>query len=228
VSRGLCEDAAAQPGVLELEQWTSLLLGRVWTHRTLRSGAAPVDAMLASGTWLLESFLEVGGSTGKTALAAMGRLDRGALGRAAAELAGTLDGPLPDWITDVGTAEVVRAFADLSPGDGEAFLLEVQPGHGTPHMVAVFVDARLGGIAKRLGLIRVVDPLEPDPQRPRADGRGLRFRPVDATLACRAVRAAMALTDAACHPQVGEDFVSHRALAIARVDHAGPLATRPS
>jgi hypothetical protein len=168
-----------------------------------------------------------GGSTAKTALAAMGRLDRGGLGRAAAELAGTLDAPVPDWVADVGTAEVVRAFADLSHGDGEAFLLEVQPGHGTPHMVAVFVDARLGGIAKRLGLIRVVDPLEPDAQRPEAEGRGLRFRPVDPTLACRDVRAALALTDAARHPEVGEDFVGHRALAIARVDQGGILAAGP-
>jgi hypothetical protein len=228
VSRGLCEEAAAQPGVLELEQWTSLLLGRIWTHRTPTSGDAPVDVMLAAGTPMLESLVEFGGATAKTALAAMGRLDRGGLGRAAAELAATLDAPLPDWITDVGTAEVVRAFADHSPGDGEAFLLEVQPGHGTPHMVAVFVDARLGGIAKRLGLIRVVDPLEPDPQRPGTGGRGPRFRPVDRTLACRDVRAAIALTDATLRPEVGEDFVGHRALALARVDHAGPLATGPS
>jgi hypothetical protein len=181
--------------------------------------------MLAAGTPMLESLVEFGGSTAKTALAAMGRLDRGALGRAASQLADTLDAPLPDWIADVGTAEVVRAFAGCSPGDGEAFLLEVQPGHGTPHMVAVFVDVRLGGIAKRLGLIRVVDPLEPDPQRPGTGARGPRFRPVDRTLACRAVRVAIALTDATCHPQVDEGFVGHRALAIARVDHAGPLAT---
>jgi hypothetical protein len=227
VSRGLCEDAANQPGVLELEQWTSLLLGRIWTHRTPTSGDAPVDVMLVAGTPMLESLMEFGGSTAKTALAAMGRLDRGALGRAAAELAASLDAPLPDWITDVGTAEVVRAFADCSPGDGEAFLLEVQPGHGTPHMVAVFVDARLGGIAKRLGLIRVINPLEPDSPGPRTGGRGPHFRLVDRTLACDRVRAAIALTDAARHPEVEEDFVSHRALAIARVDHAGRGATGP-
>jgi hypothetical protein len=84
LSRGLPEEAAAQRGVLELEQWTSRLLVRIWTHRTLRSGDAPVDVMLAAGTPLLESFVEVGGATAKTALAAMGRLDRGGLGRAAA------------------------------------------------------------------------------------------------------------------------------------------------
>jgi hypothetical protein len=222
VSRGLCEEAAAQRGVLELEQWTSLLLGRIWAHRTLRSGDAPVDVMLAAGTPLLESFVEVGGSIAKTALATMGGLDRGGLGRAAAQLAGTLDARIPDWIEDVGTAEVVRAFADRSPGEGEALLLEVQPGHGTPHMIAVFVDARLGGMAKRLGLTRVVDPLQSDPQRLDTGGPAPRFRPVDPALASREVRVAIALTDATCHPEVGEDFVGHRALAIARVDQAGP------
>ena len=131
-----------------------------------------------------------------------------------------------DDLVDTGTtARVVRAFADCSPGDGEAFLLEVQPGHGTPHMVAVFVDARLGGIAKRLGLIRVINPLEPDSQGPRTGGRGPHFRLVDHTLACDRVRAAIALTDAARRPEVEEDFVGHRALAIARVDHAGLLGT---
>jgi hypothetical protein len=177
---------------------------------------------------MLESLVEFGGGTAKTALAAMGRMDRGALERAAAKLAVTLDARLPDWITDVGTAEVVRAFSDYSLGDGDAFLLEVQLGDGTPHMVAVFVPARLGGIAKCLGLIRVVDPLNPDPQRPGLSGRGPHFRPVDRILACRAVRAAIALTDAAYHPEVDEDFLARRVLAIARVDHGALLRVGPS
>jgi hypothetical protein len=67
-------------------------------------------------------------------------------------------------------------------------------------MVAVVVDARLGGIAKRLGLTRVIDPLDPDPQRSDTGGRGPGFRPMDQNVAC--VRAAIALTDATRHPDV--------------------------
>ena len=39
---------------------------------------------------MLESLVEFGGAAARTALDAIGRLDRGGLGRAAAELAGTL------------------------------------------------------------------------------------------------------------------------------------------
>jgi hypothetical protein len=74
-------------------------------------------------------------------------------------------------------------------------------------MVAVVVDARLGGVAKRLGLTRVIDPLDPDPQRSDTGGRGPGFRPMDPNVACREVRAAIALTDAARDPDVARFLV---------------------
>jgi hypothetical protein len=179
--------------------------------------------MLAAGTTVLDSFVDVGGAAAKTALVAVGRLDRGGLGRLAIQLAATLDDPIPEWITEVGSAPIVQALSDHSPGDGEAFLLQARPLQGASHMLAVFVDARLDGIAKHLALTRVLDPTGPAALRPgSAEAGSLGFRPVDPPVACRQVRRAIELTDATRHPEVGDGFARYRALAIARVDHADP------
>lgn len=178
--------------------------------------------MLAAGTTVLDSFVDVGGAAAKTALVAVGRLDRGGLGHLAMRLAATLDDPIPGWITKVGSAPIVRALSDHSPGDGEAFLLQAQPLQGAGHMLAIFVDARLDGIAKHLALTRVVDPMDLAPHPGSAEVESPRFRPVDPAVACRRVRRAIELTDATPHPEVGDGFALYRALAIARVDPADP------
>jgi hypothetical protein len=224
VARELCREAAEQSGALELERWASQLLGQIWVRRRQAPDHCSGDPMLAVGTPVLESFVDVAGAPARVALAALGRLDRGGLGRVASGLAGTIDAQIPPWITEVGAASIVRAFADRSPGDGEAFLLESEPVQGTAHMLAVFVDSRLGGIAKHLGLTRVLD--QPDFEREAwiARGRTSGFRPVDPDLACLRVREAIEFTDAAPDSAVGESFAAHRALTIARVDHSGPVA----
>jgi hypothetical protein len=224
VARDLCTEAAAQSGALELERWTSLLLGQIWIRRRQAPDHCSDDPMLAVGTPVLESFVDVGGAPARMALAALGRLDRGGLGRAASRLAGTIDAHIPPWIAEVGAASVVRAFADRSPGEGEAFLIESEPVQGTAHMLAVFVDSRLGGIARHLGLTRVLDQPDFERQAGTASGRTLGFRPVDPDLACFRVREGIEFTDAAPDSAIGESFAAHRALTIARVDHSGPVA----
>ena len=224
VARDLCMEAAAQGGAFELERWTSILLGRIWDRRGLALGHRSGDPMLAVGKPILESIVDVGGAPARTALAAVGRLDRGGLGRTASRLAQTIDASIPSWIAEVGAASVVRAFTNHSPGDGEGFFLESEPVHGTAHMLAVFVDSRLGGIAKHLGVTRILGESDFAGEVGTAGGDPLRFTPVDPHLACMRVREAIELTDAAPGAVIGEGFADHRALAIARVDHAGPLA----
>src|SRR5262249_34829739 len=80
VARGLCDDAAAQPDLLLLEQWASWLLGEIWKRRPVPSRRAAVDPMLVTGEPILDSLMDVGGAGGKTALLAMGGIERGALG----------------------------------------------------------------------------------------------------------------------------------------------------
>ncbi len=183
------------------------------------------DAMLAPARPVLETIAEVGGTPARTLLTAVSRLDRGGLAGAAAQLARGIDAPLPDWLQEVGTATIVRAFSARSLGDGEALLLEASPVQDTPHMVAVFLDERRSGVVKHLHLRRVID-LDNSGSYSGAGEQSLGFRAVDRALACRRVREAIALTDAAPGPVTGEGLIEHRALVLARLDPIGGLAFR--
>ena len=116
--------------------------------------------------------------------------------------------PGEDWVEQVGTARIVRALSSASARAGEALLLEAEPVAGTAHMLAVFIDDQLGGIAKHLALTRRIDP--------NVEAREMRFREVDAVLACGRVRKAIDRTDREPYAQVGAGFAYYRALAIAR------------
>src|SRR5205823_325863 len=145
-SRALCRQAASVDSPLALERWASSLLGRVWQRRDLVDEDCGIDPLLFLGQPILRSFAEVGGSDGKIALSAVARLERGPLGGFAGELAASLsDVALPDWIEQVGSAAIVRALADCSPGDGEALLLETNRVGDGAHTLAVFVADSLGG-----------------------------------------------------------------------------------
>lgn len=119
-------------------------------------------------------------------------------------------------------ARIERAFSDRRPRDGEALLVEAQPPSGEPHMLAVFVDARMGGIAKQLDLVRAMDPAGSDD----SDFAGLRFVEVDPELACQRVCTAIDRADAACDLAPKERFVYYRALALARVQRPSLVAWR--
>jgi hypothetical protein len=222
VTRRLCRDAVAQPTPLALEQWTSGLLGEIWKHRSPLPKAEGVDAMLRAGEPILDSLAELGAASAKTTLAAIAQLDRGLLGHCARRLAAALDGSTPGWLEELGMARIERAFSDCRPRDGEALLLEAQPPSGVPHMLAVFVDARMGGIAKQLDLVRAMDPAGSE----GSDFCGLRFVEVDPELACQRVGTAIDRADAACDLVPHERFVYYRALALARVQRPSLVAWR--
>jgi hypothetical protein len=178
--------------------------------------------MLRAGEPILDSLAELGTASAKTTLAAVGQLDRELLGHCARRLAAALDGSTPGWLEELGMATIERAFSDCRPRDGEALLLEAHPPSGEPHMLAVFVDARMGGIAKHLHLVRAMDPAGSDDP----DFGGSRFVEVDPELACQRVRTAIDRADAACGLAANESFVYYRALALARVRPPSLIAWR--
>jgi hypothetical protein len=222
VAKKLCRDVAAIDGALNLERWTSSLLGRVWERRHMVTEECETEvAMLAVGERLLESFATRGGSAARTALTAVAQIDRGALGLVAGEMATALaHAPIPDWVAQVGTARIVKAFA--TPGSGLEEALLLVPDHtAEPHMVAVFITER--GIAKHLSLTTLFDPNDPpvpagEPELPIAR----RFRPVVPNLACLRVRAAIERSNDALSRELGPEFADNRALAIARLACAEP------
>jgi hypothetical protein len=89
-------------------------------------------------------------------------------------------------------------------------------------MMIVFIDARLGNIAKHVGLLKPFDPLGPAGRHTEAGAdQAFRFSAVDPGVMSQRVCEAIALTDASPSPQVGESFSAYRALALARLT---PLA----
>ena len=220
VTRRLCRDVAAQTTPLSLEQLISSLLGEIWTHRWPGADSDGVDAMFRAGQPVLDSLAELGTPAAKATLAAIGQLDRGLLGHCARRLAASLDGTSPGWLEKMGTAKIDRAFSDHRPREGEALLLEVLPPSGDSHMLAVFITARMGGIAKHLDLVGAMDPI-------RAPADGLRFVELDPELACQRVRAAIERADATPDPEVSGEFIYYRALALARVQPPRPVGWVP-
>jgi len=187
-----------------------------------------VDPLVLLGRPILMSFAEVGDNQGKTALTAVSRIARDPLGRLAGDLATSLgDAPVPDWIERVGSPKIARAFAERSPGDGEALLLEADVVGDGAHMLAVFIADRIGGAASVLALTKKLDPADASCLDPvsRA-GRRLRFRPVDPALACRRALEAIQRSDDVRGAGIDENFAEHRALAIARVTAPGSRSSK--
>ena len=83
----LASDFAALDGPLQLEQWTSGLLGQLWEQRGLVPPDAPDDPTLILGMRLVTALTKAGGRVGKTVLGAIARLDPGPLGLRAGGLA---------------------------------------------------------------------------------------------------------------------------------------------
>ena len=88
-----------------------------------------------------------------TALLAIDAMDHGALGHHAYRLALDVGSySVPSWIPLVGHADVVRAVAAESE-DGDVLFIEARRGGDDVHTVATYIDHRLGGAAKQLGLL---------------------------------------------------------------------------
>jgi hypothetical protein len=217
-TRTLCRQAASFERPLDLERWTSSLLGQLWLRRHWVPGDYRGDPLLYGGEPMVRSFAHLGGTGGRTALTAIAKIDRGPLGELAGELAASLkDASIPDWVAEVGTAKIVRAFAHSEPGDGEALLLDTDRAGEAAHMLAVFIREQLGGIATVLRLIRRVDPKNAVISG-EGDLDGLRLEAVDPVLACLRVLVAIERSDEAPPALIDdEEYADDRAIAIARV-----------
>jgi hypothetical protein len=217
-TRTLCRQAASLERPLDLERWVSSLLGQLWLRRHWVPGDYRGDPLLYGGEPMVRSFAQLGGTPGRTALTAIARIDQGPLGQLAGELATSLNrAPIPDWVAEVGTAKVVKAFAYSAPGDGEALLLDTDRDGDAAHMLAVFIREQLGGIATVLRLIRRIDPRDAA-ITDAGDGEGLRLEQVDPVLACLRVHVAIERSDEAPAALIDdEEYADDRAIAIARV-----------
>lgn len=207
--REVCRDAARQPTSLRLEQWASMLLGAFWERRELAEGCRGADPVAVVGEPFLKAIARVGTRDAKVALLALARLDRGALGPTARELADGLGWWVSPRVSAVGTARLVEALVASSPGDGEAILFRSDGTGSRGHMLAVYIDERLGRIAKHVALLRpdALDQMTED---------GPKLHRADLATTCRNVAQAIKRTDAAANPPVNKSFSRYRAIALAR------------
>lgn len=216
IARGLCEDAAAQPSSLLLEQWASMLLGGFWESRQHTNVRRRADRLAMVGTPVLRSIAGVGSPDAKLALLALSRIERGALGSRARQLADELPWPLPPQVEEVGTTRLVRAFHGSSPGDGEVVMFQSERTGPLAHMLVVYIDLRHRSLAKHVALLQSFDPLRPE-TLPGGGSLPLEFQPADLAEMSRKVDKAIKRTDAAANPPVDQSFSDYRAIALARL-----------
>lgn len=225
----MCADAAAAAGesALELERWTSWLFGELWRRR----GRVLDDDgswELALGTPIIEDMAAVGGEDARIALSAIARFDRGELGAYAFELECRLrdedpDYELPEQVAGVGRPTITQAAVVAGDEDGEVLFVESRWRDEDPHTVTVFVDGRLGWIAKRIGLVVGLDAVREQGRRERGGSpyRATEYDlsnpdPLDPVLACGRLRDALLATDLLIWPPVADDYAALRALALSR------------
>ena len=223
--RRLCRDATKIDRPFDLERWMSFVLGRVWLRRARLPDLPDDDLMFVVGKPLLDACVRIGGSKGKTFLSAVAQIDRGQLGVVAGVLAGAIPkARVPPWMARVGEpTTITRAFSACGPGDERAVLLRTDRTGADAHMIAAFISGELGGIAKHLSLLRVIDPLGEDAPHDAC----FRFREVDPVLAANRVRVAIERSDNDLDAPVGEGFSPNRAITIARITPRPNALTRP-
>jgi hypothetical protein len=212
----MCDQVEALGCPLHVECWTSSLLGRLWELRVnLQPSSDGGDWALVRGGPIVKDIAAHGGRGAKLILSAVQRVDPDGLGVLCGELADRLPGDLlPDWAGQIGSASVVRATSARSPLDEEVMFLEAGGDGHEAHSIAVFIDHRLGGLAKHLGLIQAIEKFDGD-----VFGSGSSAvvpMPLNPIIACQRLRGAIMRTDASYGPPVGEKFADLRALALSR------------
>lgn len=216
MTREMCRQVATIDAPLQLEMWTSWLLGQIWERCAVELTDGRVVRAFQGGVRNADELARAGEPGAMMALLALDSIDYGPIGERAWELALSIaDYSLPSWIPWVGHADISGAMAASSP-DGDLVLIEAwRPDES--HTIGVYIDHRLGGIAKHLGVLGPIDALLMDDSEWNEGESFMReMRVVDPAWACRRVRAAIELTDARLDPPVGERFAELRALALSR------------
>ncbi len=128
---------------------------------------------------------------------------------AAAERVGRRVHFMPDWAAQIGRAEPTRALAlpkaEDDHDDEDGLLIDFEYPDGERHAIAVYIDPRLGRVAKHVFLLGHVD-----------DNAGADFEPMAIDEAKRRMRAALEITPPDGVPG-GEGQFELGALAWARV-----------
>jgi hypothetical protein len=224
-ARKLVRDVAQVEDPLTLERWASSLLGRMWERTRRDRLRSKQDPGFALGIAMIEAIGLAGGRGAKMALHAIAQLDDGSVGWHAEEWSEHIKAELPEWITEIGQAKLVRAASVCRPCDGEMIFIEaLQPAIGL-HTLAVFVDDTRGGMAKHLGLIQPLDSLDPTMLEFVDDhGRAAKLAPVELVFACGRIRDAITQTDRTLEMTMPEEYADLRALALTRVWRQSDLA----
>lgn len=231
-ARRVCRDASELGGAFEAELWASGLLGTLWKHRFDVPPAELDDPALLLGRPLVDAVARHGGAGARVALSVIERVDDGALGVLAGELAHKLSAafdPLPAWVGSVGDAEIERTAVmreDVFDDGFTVFIDARHPGDGR-HAVGVYVDNNLGLMAKDILLADSIARVEQVMQE-RPDPHGeLRIEPLEPAAAAGHVHAAIELTDMTLGAPVGEDYAGLRALALLRADEIPGPSVEP-
>jgi hypothetical protein len=215
-TRQMCRKVATIDAPLHLEMWASWLLGMIWEDCAVELSDGRIVRAFQGGMRNVDEIARVREPGAMMALLALDGLDQGPIGERAWELALRVsDYSLPTWIPWVGHADIARAMV-ASSSDGDLLLIEAwRPDES--HTIGAYIDHRLGGIAKHLGLIRPIDYLlEHEWESDEGESFMHEMRVVDPAWACRHLREAIELTDASLDPPVGERFAELRALALSR------------
>lgn len=222
LAASICQEAATFRSALEAEQWASALLGTWWP---LPIGADAEERFEAEvGRPLVAAIGQVGGAGGLAALHAFAEVCDTQLGFDAQEEANRLlhDGaPWPAWGDAMVDVEILRTavLRERVFDDGITVLIEARHGEEELHVVGVYIDHNLGGMAKDVLLAESIDQIE----RTLAAGQpdelaAIELKTIPPAEAGARIRAAMELTDMTIDPPVNEDYAPLRALAMLRTD----------
>jgi hypothetical protein len=223
--REMARNVARFEDPLTLERWASSLLGRMWERTRRDRLQSKQDPGFALGIAMIEVIGLAGGRGAKMALHAIAQLDDGSVGWHAEEWGEHIKAELPEWITNVAEAKLIRAASVCRPCDGEVIFIEVDQAAVGPHTLAVYVDDRLGGMAKHLALIQPLDSLDPTELKFIDDrGRAAKLAPAELVFACNRVRDAITQTDRTLEIPMPEEYANLRALALTRVWRQSDLA----
>ncbi len=226
MARQVVREAVGLTGALDCELWAALLLGTFWKQRfTVALDDPSADYTLVLADPLIKAVARVGGLGARIALTAIERVDDGELGLRAGVLASEFGegvGDLPDWLVDVGEAQITGAavMRDLVFDDGATVFLEALHGDGERHAVGVYIDNNLGVLANDILLADSIEDVERVMrEHPPEDGE-LTLEAIAPGVAAGKIHAAMELTDMTFGVGVGDEYARLRAVALMLADEA--------
>jgi len=200
----ICQTAATFDSALDAEQWASALLGTWWP---MSIGADAEERFEEEvGRPLVAAIGRAGGADALAALHAFAQVCDTQLGfEAQAEADRLLHGgaPWPAWGDAIMDVEILRTavLRERVFDDGITVLIEARHGDEERHVVGVYIDHNLGGMAKDILLAESIDAIE---QTLAAGQPGelaaIELETIPPAEAEARIRAAMELTDMTIDP----------------------------